>query len=212
MSSERSEYRALVAKVDAFTEVVAERRSDDLRCSAGCSSCCHAWLTVSAVEADELRTALAALPAEHRAAIRARGERELSREQADEDDPRCALLDDEGRCGAYAARPLVCRTQGHALRYPVGFIPVEHVAMERANGHITWCPLNYTEGVPEGADVLDAERVDQILAVVGQRYALTAGRDPDERFSLSALAAEPDVLHVRTACDPEPDHASNGGE
>ena len=106
MGSERSEYRALVAKVDVFTEAVANRRADDLRCSAGCSACCHAWLTVSAVEADELRAALAALPVAERAAIRARGERELAREAADDDEPRCALLDDDGRCGSYAARPL----------------------------------------------------------------------------------------------------------
>jgi uncharacterized protein len=212
MNSERSEYRALVAKVEAFTEAVAERRKNDLTCSAGCSACCHAWLTVSAVEADELRAALLTLPAAEREAIRARGERELAREQANADDPRCALLDEHGRCGSYLARPLVGRTQGHALRYPVGFIPIEQVAKERANGDVTWCPLNYTAAEPAGADVLDAERVDQILAVVGQRYAVACGGDGDARFSLSALAAEPDVLHDRTARDPESDDASNGGE
>jgi uncharacterized protein len=209
MSSERSEYRALVAKVDGFTDTIEARRRSDFACSAGCAACCHAWLSVSLVEADTLRAALAELDPEQRAAIRARGEREQAREQAGEQVPRCALLDDAGRCGAYAARPLVCRTQGHALRYPAGFIPLEQVALSRSNGDVTWCPLNYTASGPDGADVLDAERVDQILAVVAQRYADACGGAREARVSLSALAAEADVLHDRPARDPESDHASN---
>ena len=199
-----SEYRALVAKVESFTDSVRGRRQADLACAAGCASCCHAWLSVSLLEAAEVRGALAALDPTERARVRERGLEELSREQAGADDPRCAMLDDEGCCSVYAARPLVCRTQGHALRYPSGFIPAQLVMQRRTNGDVTWCPLNYTASEPSGADVLDAERVDQILGLVTQRHVGPGECVADARTSLSALAAERDVLHDGTV---EPDRA-----
>jgi Fe-S-cluster containining protein len=199
------EYQALVAKVAAFTDATALRRKDDLTCSAGCSSCCHAWLTVSAVEADQLRGGLLALPADERAVVRARGQAELAREASGEREARCALLDESGRCVVYDARPLVCRTQGHALRYPAGLIPSAAIARKTVNGEETWCPLNYHAAEPHREDVLDAERVDQILAVVGARYVLAANATkqtnllPTQRFALSQLAAEEDVRNDQTA-------------
>jgi Fe-S-cluster containining protein len=190
-----SEYRALVAKVATFTDATSARRKADITCSAGCSSCCHAWLTVSSVEAHELSLALAQLPAGERAAVHRRGERELGREAKGEAPPRCAMLADDGRCAVYAARPLVCRTQGHALRYPSGVIPVATVTRKTTNGDVTWCPLNYHARAPSAEDVLDAERVDQILAVVARRHDIAHGAPPQARHALSALAAERDVLH-----------------
>ncbi len=223
-----SEYRALVAKVGAFTEAAGRdgaRRRGQLACRAGCASCCHVWLRVSAVEADEVSRALARLPAAERARVRARGQRELARERAAEQEcgdshqrgervesergaptddpsdepreaapPRCALLDDEGRCTVYEARPLVCRTQGHALRYPVGYVPISAVRRKLAEGDVTWCPLNYRDAPPNAGDVLDAERVDEILAVVAERYTRARGLDSGQRHALSALAAEHDML------------------
>lgn len=164
------EYRALVDKVTVFTDAVTARRGADLSCRAGCASCCYAWLTVSAVEAAPLREALAQLPADERARVRARGVEELLREGRGDAPARCAMLGDDERCVVYQGRPLVCRTQGHALRYPPGFIPEAAIARKSANGEETWCPLNYDAAEPNGEDVLDAERVDQILAVVSARY------------------------------------------
>jgi Fe-S-cluster containining protein len=187
------EYRALVAKVEGFVAAVAVRRASDLACKRGCDGCCHAWLSVSAVEAASVRLGLAGLPAEARARIRERGERELAREQeaseATPAPPRCALLEDDGSCAIYAVRPLVCRTQGHALRYPPDFVPDAAVRLRTKAGDVTWCPLNYTEAPPRSEDVLDAERVDQILALVGQRQAEST-QAALERTRLSQLAAE----------------------
>ncbi|HEX6241083.1 MAG TPA: YkgJ family cysteine cluster protein [Polyangiales bacterium] len=187
------EYRALVAKVESFVAAVGARRASDLACKRGCDGCCHAWLSVSAVEAEAVRAGLAALPAEARQRVRARGVHELAREhegpEHDRGPPRCALLEDDGSCAVYAARPLVCRTQGHALRYPPDFIPAEAVQLRTKAGDVTWCPLNYREAAPRAEDVLDAERVDQILALVGQRRAASA-EAALERTSLSRLAAE----------------------
>jgi uncharacterized protein len=184
-----SEYDALVAKVEAFTDAAFERARDQMECRRGCASCCSAWLTVDQVETDRVRAALAALPSDVRAQVRARGSLQQAREAAQASEPRCAMLQDDGSCAVYIARPLVCRTQGYALRYPQGFIPVAAVRMRVSTGEVTHCPLNFTQREPALAEVIDAERVDQILAVVNQRHSVADGLDPAERHSLSALAA-----------------------
>jgi Fe-S-cluster containining protein len=188
-----TEYRALVDKVEGFTRVVLERRSADIACRAGCSSCCETWLSVSAVEAAELCAGLDALSADARAAVAERGRLEQAREASDPDGAssiaRCAMLEPDGRCAVYEHRPLVCRTQGHALRYPAGFIPEAAVRARTSGGDIAHCPLNFTHAAPRGEDVLDAERVDEILSIVGRRFALAHDTDGDARFALSELAA-----------------------
>jgi hypothetical protein len=183
------EYRALVAKVSAFCETTTERNRAVMACGPGCSSCCHAWLSVCAVEHAQLVAAIDALPVAKRAQLVVRGQRELAREQHGESDPRCALLDADGRCAVYEHRPLVCRTQGLALRYPHGVVPVSAVRERLAHGDVTHCPLNFTEQVPEARDVLDAERVDQLLGLVNLRYAQATGGDPARRHAISAIAA-----------------------
>jgi hypothetical protein len=199
------EYRALVAKVEVFTDATSARRRADLACRAGCDACCQAWLTVSAVEAARLAQGIAQLSPEERAALAQRGARELAREQAGERGARCAMLRSDGSCAVYEARPLVCRTQGHALRYPAGFVPEGALVQRTEKGDVTHCPLNYTQAKPDPADVLDAERVDQILAVVNHRFtsqfcahadprASTQGMAADERVPLSELAARASVL------------------
>jgi Fe-S-cluster containining protein len=189
-----SEYAALQDKVAAFTRGAWERAREQMACRRGCDSCCSVWLSVSQVEAAELRAGLAALPFAARAEVAERGRRELAREAQPTTQPgaapRCALLESDGSCAVYAHRPLVCRTQGHALRYPPGFIPVAAVRARTSTGEITHCPLNFSEVPPRAADVLDAERVDQILALVNRRFCEAAGLDPEARHALSQLAAD----------------------
>ena len=153
-----AEYRALVEKVDAFAAEAAARA--DLRCRAGCSSCCHVELELCDVEAAVIEVAIRGLPEARRRALRGRPRSDA-----------CPLLDDEGRCEVYEARPLVCRTQGLALRYPAGTVPVEAVMGRAGDAEVTWCPLNFTERGPGPAEVLDAERVDVMLALVNRRAA-----------------------------------------
>ena len=184
-----AEYKALVDKVDAFVASTAARRSDALRCQKGCEACCHAFLSVGPVEASVVRTGLRGLSPDTRARVRDRGVQAREREQAGAGDPRCALLEDDGSCAIYAHRPLVCRSQGHALRYPEGFVPEQAVRLRTKTGAVTWCPLNYTEQGPRSEDVLDAERVDQILALVTRRQ-VSEPEDALVRTGLSDLAAE----------------------
>lgn len=179
------EYRAVVARVDSFSAGVSGRRADDLACRAGCDGCCRVELTVSPVEATSVREALGRLSSEARAeiALRARG--------GGEGETRCVFLGNDGRCAVYENRPLVCRTQGLPLRYPPGTVPASAIGLQLGEkGEVTWCPLNFRERMPEGADILDAGLVDQLLAVVNQRHSQRKGVDPLARESLRAIAAE----------------------
>lgn len=184
-----TEYDALVAKVTAFTEPTTARRAADLQCKQGCDACCRVSLSVGPVEASAVRAGLALLDAERRARVRERGSRALAREPGGDLEPRCAMLEDDGSCAVYAQRPLICRTQGHALRYPHGLIPADSVRARAGDGDVTWCPLNYRGAPPRPEDVLEAERVDQLLALVNRRHAAARRTDPLARISLSALAA-----------------------
>jgi Fe-S-cluster containining protein len=195
-----AEYTALVDKVDAFVASASERRRESLHCQRGCEACCHVSLSVGPVEAGRVRAGLATLSAEARGRVRerARSERERVREEAEfssradlraAPETRCVLLEDDGSCAIYAYRPLVCRSQGQALRYPQGFVPEAAVRLRTKAGDVTWCPLNYKDAEPRAEDVLDAERVDQILAVVTRRHVATAD-DALARVGLIELAGE----------------------
>ncbi len=175
----RSEYEAVRDKVDAFTTSASERRRADLACRAGCEACCHVELEVSDVEAGAIRGAIDALSRDARERLA-----ERARRPPVEGGP-CVMLEG-GRCVVYGARPLVCRTQGHALRYPIGTLDPAAVRASASSGEVTWCPLNYAERAPAADDVLDAERVDVLLAMVNRR----ASAHPLRRTSLRELARE----------------------
>ena len=72
---------------------------------------------------------------------------------------------------------------------PCRLIPPSALRARAGGADVTWCPLNYQAAPPGAQDVLDAERVDQILALVNHRYAAERGIAPLERVALSALAA-----------------------
>jgi hypothetical protein len=176
-----SAYGQLTSKVDAFASKVHAERAGDMRCAPGCAACCHAELTVCAVEADRVRDGLAALSADARARI-------VARADAPEIDGGACVMLEEARCAIYAHRPLVCRTQGLPLAYPPGFVPANAVRAKDARGHdVVWCPLNFEGDPPRPDDVLDAGRVDEMLGLVN-RLAGTDATRSDGRVSLRALA------------------------
>ncbi len=163
-------YAALVAKVDAFFGAAA-RRGADLACGAGCSACCRVELSVSPVEAALVERA-----------VRTRGPWEPAAEG-------CAMLDAEGRCAVYDARPLVCRSQGLPLAYPEGTVTPGAIRGHAGSAELSWCPLNFRRRPPVSADVFDARRADEALALVNRAFCAERGRDPLERIPLRTLAA-----------------------
>ena len=171
-------HRALVAKSDAFDEGVRSRRSEDMKCAPGCSACCVANLTVCDVEAALLEEGIAKL--DHDALVRLQ-----TRALISESSPSCVFLESDGRCAVYASRPLVCRTQGLPMRYGAGEISeAETFGRNAANEPLTWCPLNFTVRAPSPPDVLDASRLNLMIALSNQG----AGGDATRRTSLLELA------------------------
>ena len=163
-----SKYEDLLARVDVTCGEITARRRADLECRRGCTACCNVQLTLSPVETDSVRLALAALEPEARERVRRRATA-LTAEGAPADDDPCAMLEPDGACAIYSARPLVCRSQGQALLYPKGTLPAGGVYATAKAGEITWCPLNYTAGKPNSEDVLQASLIDASLAEVNRR-------------------------------------------
>lgn len=172
---------ALANNADGFFRAAAEGAGAAITCAPGCSSCCHVDLSVSPIEADAIRDALRTLD---RAALETAGHA-----RADDDD-RCVMLNDDGRCIVYEERPLVCRTQGLALLYPTGFVPADAVRAKSDRGDVTWCPLNYETDTPAAAHILDAGRLDHALAVANRAFTEARGEDPLTRHPLKALLHE----------------------
>ncbi|MEM9191662.1 MAG: YkgJ family cysteine cluster protein [Myxococcota bacterium] len=165
------EYEELVQNVEAFRSETEARRADAIQCRRGCSECCRVELTVCRVEADAIETYLRHHPVEL----------EISAD-------RCAFLRGDGACAIYPARPLVCRTQGLPLSYPEAVIPPDAVLARGQDREITWCPLNFRVNQPEAADVLDADRVNTILAVVNRRHSDGKTTPSNTRTALRSLA------------------------
>ncbi len=103
-----SRHAEVTAKVDAFFAKVHARHGSDMQCATGCSDCCHARLSVTAVEARAIRELVASWREDDRRALAARA--------AAAPTDRCAALDDAGRCLVYDARPIVCRSHGAPIR------------------------------------------------------------------------------------------------
>ena len=176
----RARYRELTAKVDAFFGRVAERHGAQLQCTSGCADCCHAELGVSAIEADAVRTAVAALPTATGRALASR-----ARTAPDPAAPRCAGLGDDDRCAIYAARPLVCRSHGVPVRQrdPRG-LPI-----------VDACGRNFTAagfGGPAAADadcVLDQATLSTVLFALDAALAAATATPAGERTALRTLFA-----------------------
>ncbi|HEY8143103.1 MAG TPA: YkgJ family cysteine cluster protein [Kofleriaceae bacterium] len=170
--SARDRYLELCGKVDGFFDRVKARHGDQMQCAAGCHACCLGGLTVTSVEAEEIRGALAALSvdARERAAARA----------AAEDRTRCAALEEDGRCAIYPARPLVCRSHGLPIR----------MASERGLPVVSACELNFTARGPAAADgdcILDQTTLSLTLGAIARAHADEVGGDLAERVSLADL-------------------------
>ncbi|WP_437962552.1 YkgJ family cysteine cluster protein (plasmid) [Sorangium sp. So ce119] len=171
----RDRLRELFTKVDAFFAHASARHGARMACRTGCSDCCRRRFSVTSLEADALREALAALPEADRAALAAR---------ARAGDPGvCPALDGEGRCAVYAARPLICRTHG----LPIRFAPAPET---RALPVIDACPKNFVGEdlhALEASSVLDQTTLSTVLAALDMAHADAAGRPRGERVAITAV-------------------------
>jgi uncharacterized protein len=170
----RERLHELFAKVDAFFAGASARHGEKMACRTGCSDCCRRRFSVTSIEADAIREALAALPEADRAALA---------ERARAGDPGvCPALDGEGRCAVYAARPLICRTHG----LPIRFAP----ASERALPVIDACPKNFVGEdlrAVDASSVLDQTTLSTVLAALDMAHADAAGNPRGQRVAIAAV-------------------------
>jgi len=141
----------LRTRVDAHFDAAAKQAGSQMRCSEGCETCCHVDLSVFEVEAAPIRDALAALPDDLRARVRA---------QADQS-AHCAMLVD-GLCAVYEQRPLICRSHGLAVLLD--------------DGKVDHCPLNFTQASPDPAGVLRLAAINEPLSVMATLWDGTGAR------------------------------------
>lgn len=207
----RADYAALAARIDAFFAAVLARHRSVMHCQSGCAGCCQAGLSVSPLEAAVIREYLEGLPAAERQHIASRAQVGGTAQLQPDGDPgehRCVFLDEAERCAIYPARPLVCRSQGLPLAYAPDLVPAEALRFRARDGRaVVVCPLNFSAPptsdpdappapaayAPGAADILDAERIDRILALLNHRF-VTATTD-----HIEPAAERPDGALLRTS-------------
>jgi Fe-S-cluster containining protein len=179
-STELANYRLLVSRIDDLAARICTRFAAQITCRPGCSGCCR-HLTLFPVEAAALVAALADLPTESRRLLCAPGEMPA--------DGPCPLLQDDGRCRAYAARPIICRTHGLPL-------------LTESDGEkkIDYCPENFQDitALP-GDAVMNLEILNRTLVAINAQFVTETTNSvfrTQERFSMADI--------VRMACETTP--------
>ena len=177
------EYEGLRDKVDAHFDKIYQKHQTEMRCAAQCHGCCAPDLTVTRIEADAIREYLVAHPE-----IVSR--LEVLAHERPHQGTRCALLDTEGRCTIYEARPLICRSHGAPVL----------IQIDKKREGIDACELNFTQGMNmlEVGDWIHLETLNTMLTLIDWRYALDSGRErpePEDRIALTldALLSEADT-------------------
>lgn len=157
-----AQYRELRGRVDALFGEIQTRHPASFACKLGCHSCCKPGLTVNPLEREEIRRFLAERPAlaeELRALDRGNPHR----------GKRCSFLRENGACGIYEVRPLVCRSHGAPLQFrPLDAKPGDESAVRVRDV----CPLNFTGedlGKLPAGDVVNLDTLNTLLALLCQR-------------------------------------------
>jgi hypothetical protein len=167
----------LAAEADAAFGAIHARHPDRMQCRAGCSACCRARLSITRVEAAFLRSGLAAFSPGRRSELAART-REIGREP-------CPALDDDGRCGVYAFRPLICRSYGVPLRHRREVALVNPPVVDA-------CDLNFVgtdlRTLPD-EDVYDQSALEAALESIDRDHCSDHGLPQRERILLADLLA-----------------------
>jgi Fe-S-cluster containining protein len=110
----------LFAAVDQAFKAVCQAHPEAISCEKGCADCCQAVFDVSFVEAVNLRAQFQRLPPSVQSQIEGaapEARKAWERSMGAGLDPavariRCPLLDGQGFCLCYEARPVNCRTYG----------------------------------------------------------------------------------------------------
>jgi len=170
MSASLLPYRKFIQEVDALCEKLETLHRTHLSCRKGCFACCTD-ISVLAVEAFSILrgvgTSLGGL-SEGGEAPEGSGHSNA-----------CVFLDQEGACRIYPYRPLICRTHGLPLLYPI--LEYDEEGKERVPDGPQWqlfyCDLNF-QGVKDEdmgrvftpETVLNMEEWNQRLVIINEGF------------------------------------------
>ena len=189
---------ALAEEVDAEFAAIQERQAAQMQCRAGCSACCRSRLSITRVEEAFLRRGLASFSNERRAELSART-REENREM-------CPALDDDGRCGVYLFRPLICRTYGVPLRHRRAVALVNPPVIDV-------CDLNFTETsletLPSG-DVFDQTALDEALEAIDRDHCADHDLPRGHRVPIAHILEQADRGGRQPVDSTSPDSVASG--
>ncbi len=165
-------YSDLLGEVDRLAARLSEHYKGHLVCRAGCVGCCQCNISIFEVEAAAVKTALHSVgPASRRSILHQA--RKVREREARGEPVSCPLLLDN-RCAIYAARPVICRTQGLPLLYQ----------LEDGTHEVDFCPLNFTDpGATEELEenhLVPLDRLNERLALVNIAYCRSQGRQISE--------------------------------
>lgn len=156
----------LYKKVAQFETQLSDDIKSKSQCKNGCSKCCYTDISIFEVEASNIKKWFAGLSIERQNEIREKW-------SLPQTEGSCAFLRNES-CTIYEARPLICRTQGLALRY-----------MEEGEPYIDICPLN-DEMIEEMEDK-DVMNLDLLNTIVSKLETESAAGMNRPRISLKDL-------------------------
>ena len=168
------DYLNLREKVDAEFDRLSNKHQREVSCDVGCHDCCAPSLSVTRVEADQIK-----------AFLHGRPELIERLQSLALENPykgtRCSLLNADGHCLIYEVRPIVCRSHG---------VPVLVQIDEKHEG-LDACPKNFTHGLDmlDVGDWINVDTLNTMTALIDWRYALDQERqkpDPEtDRVLLS---------------------------
>lgn len=145
--------KSIQDKADHFFNTVHDKYSSQMKCSMGCSACCHQQFSIFNWEAFVITEWFEKLSLDGRNKIK-KGWLQNSDENLVQHSP-CVFLVNH-QCSIYETRPLICRTQGLVLE----------VLNESQQPTIDYCPLNFEDALPEKKEHLNLDTLNTISATL----------------------------------------------
>ncbi len=213
-------YLQLLDKIDRFAARLRAKYPRAFACRPRCADCCVAGIRIWRVEYDNIaasnasnaRNASNVNLVENERTIAPAHQHTLSRmhqrtklrthDRTNARSHRCPLLDTEGRCTIYGARPVVCRLWG--LPQLLSECHCEPAEGGRGNPResegllryprndtnvLTCCEQNFVQGVSLSelppSDTINQQTVLTTLAAINHVYCWAIGTDPEERLPLA---------------------------
>lgn len=159
----------LYEKIRSFEEALSQNQKEKSQCRKGCSQCCMVSLSIFQTEADHIRSWYHSLSSEKQEVLKATWKK-------DSPPSACHFLKDNA-CTIYEARPLICRTQGLAIKF-----------QEEGKSFLDICPLN--EELLATITEKEILNLDLLNLILSQLENMNAQGENRPRVKLSDLLEE----------------------